>query len=382
MKIGIVGNYGKGNHGDEAILEGILVQLEEAFQIERKEVLVFSTNPSETHKKYGVQSRRTIERRKTLPMKLMATLKHHKPVIQELDLLLIGGGGILMDLYKAMPVRFAIYALLGKMAKTPTVVYGPGAGPISTTFGKQLIKFIVDSSELTMVRDEKSKELLQSIGVKKSIDVITDPAFFVRSPEKKINKTGEFHIGVTSVAYYDKHYWPTEDKSKYENYVNGMAINLDTVLEHYPNAFMNFFSTKHPFDTDVALDIRGRMQHQERCTVVEEEMNHMEIVEFVNKQDIVIGTRLHSLILSLVTETPIIAVSYHHKVKDFMDSIGYSKYCLPIEELHLQSNGFQTLLEDMREDWEQTMEQFKALSHEIKTKEPKGTDLIKQLQLK
>ena len=381
MKIGIVGNYGKANHGDEAILEGMLVQLEEAFNLERKDILVFSANPIQTHKKFGVQSQRIIERRKTLPMKFLATLMHHKPVIEKLDLLLIGGGGILMDLYKAMPVRYSIYAWLAKIAKTPAVVYGTGAGPISTPMGKRLIKFIVDSTELTMVRDPKSEQLLHSIGVRTPVSVITDPAFFIPPPEKVVRNDGEFHIGVTTVAYYDKHYWPTEDKEKYENYVNGMAMNLDTILEGNPNAVINFFSTKHPYDTDVSVDIKERMKYRERCTVALEEMNHMEIIEFANKQDLVIGTRLHSLILSLVTETPIIAVAYHHKVQDFMDSVDCSNYVLPIEELHLRTDYFDVLVKEMNKDWERTLKEFSALSQKIKNKERKGMDLIKQLNL-
>lgn len=34
MKVGIVGNYGNNNKGDEAILEGIIQQLEEGLQPE------------------------------------------------------------------------------------------------------------------------------------------------------------------------------------------------------------------------------------------------------------------------------------------------------------------------------------------------------------
>ncbi|MGY0691401.1 hypothetical protein ACW2QC_01255 [Virgibacillus sp. FSP13] len=42
MTIGIVGNYGNNNQGDEAILEGILVQIEDAYHMERKDMIVFS----------------------------------------------------------------------------------------------------------------------------------------------------------------------------------------------------------------------------------------------------------------------------------------------------------------------------------------------------
>ena len=56
MKIGIVGNYGNDNNGDEAILLGILQQLLDTFPIKNKDITVFSNNPTQTEKRFGVNS--------------------------------------------------------------------------------------------------------------------------------------------------------------------------------------------------------------------------------------------------------------------------------------------------------------------------------------
>ncbi|MDY0404716.1 polysaccharide pyruvyl transferase family protein [Virgibacillus sp. 179-BFC.A HS] len=241
MKIGVVGNYGNNNQGDEAILEGILVQLQNAYQLKREDILVFSNNPAQTHEKYGVKTVNLFQRRKTDPMKLIATLMHHRPIIRKLDVLLIGGGGILMDLYRNNPIVYGMYAWMAKRTKTPYVVYGVGVGPLTTMFGKKIIRSIANGANVVTVRDPKSKELLRTIGVNKPIHVISDPAFFVPLPEKPVKEHDGFHIGVTAVPYYNKRYWPKEDKQKYKDYIDGMATNLDNLLDANQSATVNFF---------------------------------------------------------------------------------------------------------------------------------------------
>ncbi|SES88514.1 polysaccharide pyruvyl transferase CsaB [Oceanobacillus limi] len=384
MAIGIVGNYGNDNEGDEAILEGVIVQLEEAYEIERKEIVVFSNNPEQISNKHGVQSVELFQKKKSDPMKFLATVIHNKPIIRDLDLLIIGGGGILMDLYRNGAIIYGMYGWLAKLTNTPYVIYGAGAGPISTLLGRTILKSLGNSANLITVRDPKSKALLESIGVKKPIHVISDPAFFVKAPKPIANKLDKLQIGVTAVPYYNINYWPVEDKSKYNHYINGMATNLDNLLREYPNAKVNFFSTKHPYDTEVTKDIRELMRYKGRSVVYEEEMklekkgmNHKEILQFIGEQDIVIGTRLHSLILSLVTNIPIIAISYHQKVKDFMDSIDCSDLVIPIDELSEREDFFLKTYMEMEKDWSETVKKFETITNNVKNKSPKGMDLVK-----
>lgn len=378
MTIGIVGNYGNNNQGDEAILEGIIIQLEDAYHIKREDIIVFSNNPEQTRERYGVQSVNLFQRRRLDPMKFIATVIHNRPIIKELDVLLIGGGGILMDLYRNNPIVYGMYGLIAKLAKTPAIIYGAGAGPISTKLGKTILKALGNSAEVLLVRDTKSKALLQSIGVHKRMEVISDPAFFVKAPERKSGNKAGLQIGVTAVPYYYKNYWPTRDDQKYNNYINGMAQNFDNVLRENPSAQVNFFST-HPRDIVVTEEIQNIMTYKNRTTVCKKELTHREILQFISEQDLLIGTRLHSLILSLVTETPIIAVSYHQKVQDFMDDADCSSRVIDIEKLHEQESFFVDQYNEMNEDWDETVAHVKEIKEKIKSKEPHGMEVVKEV---
>jgi polysaccharide pyruvyl transferase WcaK-like protein len=73
------------NLGDEAILEGILGELRSTIAAE---ITVFSRNPSDTLARHQVEhaiSTRALTRRQMVPE------------IRKLDLLILGGGGILYD---------------------------------------------------------------------------------------------------------------------------------------------------------------------------------------------------------------------------------------------------------------------------------------------
>lgn len=378
MKIGIVGNYGNNNQGDEAILEGILIQLEETYSIDRSDIIVFSTNPEQTHKKHGVQAVKLYHKKKSAPMTLINTVTKNKSIISKLDILFVGGGGILMDLYINGMVIFGMYGWLAKFSRIPVVIYGVGAGPISTRTGKVILRSLAHLAKLVTVRDQESKQLLHSIGVKAPIHVIADPAFQVKPPKETLPKNRNLQIGVTAVPFYHAGYWPEGDKTKYNDYINGMARNLDNLLQENTDANVNFFATKHPQDIAVTKDIKELMICKERCNIYDEALDHTEIVRLSSEQDIIIGTRLHSLILALVTKTPIIAVSYHHKVEDFMSLIKCDDLMVPIDKLNKRDDFFIDSYQELNKNWSATLNRFDIISREMKNNS-KGMELVKNI---
>lgn len=56
MRIGIVGNYGNDNNGDESILYSIIQQVKEVFPVDDQDITVFSNNTQQTSERYGVKS--------------------------------------------------------------------------------------------------------------------------------------------------------------------------------------------------------------------------------------------------------------------------------------------------------------------------------------
>ena len=371
MRIGIVGNYGNDNNGDEAILLSLIKQVTSTFSIESNQITVFSNNPKQTATRYGVESFPLYYKKGNAAKTFFATYQNNKRIVRTFDLLIIGGGGILMDLYKREAPLYGSYAMMAKNSNVPYVIYGCGAGPLNTGLGKWFIRYMCKHAESVSVRDPESAQLLQTVGVTKPVDVIGDPAFSLRKEHVEKSQAPS-QIGVTAVPYYNADYWPEGNPAIYQDYVDGMAKNLDELAEQF-NVQINFFATKFPQDANVTKDIQAQMKHADKTTVLDENLLPERILEMTEKQDIVIGTRLHSLILATCTETPVMAISYHHKVNDFMKLAELDRYAFPINEIHQNSDLFADAFKQMADNWPATLEETERLSEQLYEESMKGT---------
>ena len=376
MKIGIVGNYGNDNNGDEAILLSIIRQLEKVFQIDTKNITVFSNNPTQTAQRYRVQSYPLYYKNGNAVKTFMKTYKENSKVVRNLDFVVIGGGGILMDLYKREAPLYGSYAMMAKNNGVPYVVYGCGAGPLNTSLGKWFIRYMAKHAQNISVRDPQSQKLLKEIGVKREVHVIGDPAFSLEVERSNYSEK-PISVGVTAVPFYNASYWPTGDTVKYENYIDGMAKNLDRlVAEHQVN--ITFFATKYPQDADVTKDIQAKMQHAKNTKIIDENLPPQRILELTSSFDVLVGTRLHSLILATDAKTPIIGVSYHVKVNDFLQMAGLGDYSLAIETLHNTDDQFSKLYQQMAEDWMGAQNLAARTNASFKEKSALGEQLLKE----
>jgi polysaccharide pyruvyl transferase WcaK-like protein len=49
--------------------------------------------------------------------------------------------------------------------------------------------------------------------------------------------------------------------------------------------------------------------------------------------NVVVATRFHNVLLALLCDKPVIAISFHHKCESLMSAMGLSAYCLDINDL-------------------------------------------------
>lgn len=364
MKIGIVGNYGNNNNGDEAILAGILEQVKENYSIPAENIVVFSNNPPQTSNRFGVESAPLYYKRSSAVMTAIETIRKNRSIVRELDMLIIGGGGILMDFYNREAQLFGSYGYMAKRGKVPYIIYGCGAGPITSTTGKFFIRRLVNHAESASVRDPKSRDLLKKIGVRKNVQIVGDPSFALPSQTNEKSQDRIRNIGVTVVPYYNLAYWPEANDIKYESYVQGMAENLDA-LAGEKDVHIHLFSTKYPHDVDVTVDVFNRMQNQECVTVNKENLSPEEIIRISSEQDLLIGTRLHSVYLAVNAETPVMAISYHHKVADFMDMMNMNDRTIQIESLTQNNRAVLDIVNHMEQDWPEHLREAKSLANHM-----------------
>src|SRR5262245_55652380 len=116
-RVGITGSYGGLNLGDEAILQSIVAQLRR--DLPQVEITVFSRDAEDTKRRHGVE--RVVQVRKVSRAEVL-------PEIERLDLLILGGDGILYDADAKIYLR---EVELAKEKRVPVMLYAIGAGPLN-----------------------------------------------------------------------------------------------------------------------------------------------------------------------------------------------------------------------------------------------------------
>jgi polysaccharide pyruvyl transferase WcaK-like protein len=166
--IGISGSYGGLNLGDEAILHSIIANLKASLPVK---VRVFSRNPEDTIKRHDVE--------KAIDVRSMSK-DEITPEIRELDVFVLGGGGIL---YNSEDQNYLREVFIAIEHHIPVMVYAIGVDPVSdSSFGK-MIREAFNKVDILTVRDRNSRKILESVGVNRQVIVTADPALLLEPEE-------------------------------------------------------------------------------------------------------------------------------------------------------------------------------------------------------
>lgn len=163
MKCVLVGNYGVGNIGDEALKEYFLSEFPDISWS------VVSALPTNTH---------DIPR---LPLGIRSLFTPWWKTINAIrhaDALVFGGGSLFTDIESVWAcVIWRTYAILASLFKVPVMLAFQGAGPWTTGLGLRLAKKTYESAAFVSVRDADSLQRLSVFSLRHPPVLSFDPAF-------------------------------------------------------------------------------------------------------------------------------------------------------------------------------------------------------------
>jgi polysaccharide pyruvyl transferase CsaB len=318
QKIVISGYYGFRNSGDEAVLQSILIALQKQAQASgiSIEPVVLSIDPEWTSATYGVKS---VHRMK------LGEVRH---AISESEGLISGGGSLLQDVTgsKSIPYYLGIIKLAQWMGK-PTFIYAQGIGPVNRKLFHPLIKSVFRKCTYISVRDEQSRELLQSMGLRnKNVEVVPDPVMGLSLPED-IDDAVKPSVSADSlpVIGISVRYWE-QDRSELDALADGLIKANREVPSH-----LRFLPFHFPSDNEASRYVMGRLeesiaQYGGAISICEDAIHPQHMLREVGRCDVLIGMRLHSLIYAAGRRVPLIGISYDPKIDQFLNRI----QCRPV----------------------------------------------------
>jgi polysaccharide pyruvyl transferase CsaB len=307
-KVGISGSYGGLNLGDEAILQSITSQLRNSVDAE---VTVFTRNEQDTRTRHHPEH--VVEVRNLTRVEIT-------PQIDELDLFILGGGGILFD--KEVDI-FLRELEIAHQSDVPSMVYAVGAGPLNNENSRKKVKEALNEVDVITVRDREAKKVLEDVGVTNQILVTADPAFLL-TPEplpKNALELEQVHGNRAIVGVSVREPGPAAPDID-PNFYHGLLANAaDFIISRLDADIVFVPMERQVLDTQHSHAVISKMLQPQHAWVIKGDYSPGQMLSFFKYFTFSIGMRLHFLIFSAIQGVPFVALPYATKVSGLLDNL-------------------------------------------------------------
>jgi polysaccharide pyruvyl transferase CsaB len=310
--IGISGSYGGMNHGDEAILRSMVASLRE--RLPDSDLTVFSRDAADTRTRHdGVD--RVIDIRRM-------TGEEAAPEVQRLDLLLLGGGGLLFD---GEARQFLREVGLARRHGVPSMTYAIGAGPLDDPAETEAVAGGLNDIAAVTVRDSGAQRILEQAGVERPIEVTADPTLLLLTEpfgEEQLAAEG-VRPGRPVVGMSIREPGAAAPDLDVGAYASLLAHTADFVVRRFAADVL--FIPMERADFRLSHMVMSRMVRADHAHVLKGDYPAGMLLGVMEHLDFVIGARLHVLIFAALSGTPFLALPYAAKVSDFIASVGVAE---------------------------------------------------------
>jgi polysaccharide pyruvyl transferase CsaB len=286
----LCGYYGKGNAGDEALLASLLQMLPQGVT-----PLVLSGNPTETRKRYKVQS---CDRNSAF--RVLKAMRNS-------DFFIWGGGSLIQDVTSvASPLYYAGLMGLARQLGLKTIAWAQGIGPLKRELTRRVARQSFASCTAVSVRDRGSAELLADWKI--PFIIAPDPVWALdSSPVKGLWDLPAPRVAVTLRSH------PALTPQR--------LANLTEALINFQKATQTCILLV-PFqasqDLSIAESIQSQLPGSNQIFQIEDPR---ELKGLFRGVEMAIGMRYHSLIMAAAAECRCFALSYDPKVSQLMTDL-------------------------------------------------------------
>jgi len=308
------GWFGSGNVGDDAILTGVRDIFARAAP--KAEMVALSTDPAQTRSTCGVESFRLRSPREYL-------LRGYG-VFEGVDAVLVTGGTPFYDWDHASRLIHMGLARRG----IPFACFGVGAKRIDSPHGRWLTHLLASNAVRVSARDPISQRRLGSLI--DGVSLTGDSALYMEpSPqhvalEKAGVEPGDEFVAICPRALSPQHrvhYHDPVPPSLIASIRQNTARLADRFLaEGRQVVFLPMHRSPGDDDSREIGEITGLMEGTP--LVVTEPLSPRVTAALLGSASLVVGLRLHSLILAACRGIPVISVGYDDKIRGFMEYAG------------------------------------------------------------
>lgn len=374
MKIVIHGYYGAGNIGDEAILENIIDSVFKEF-----------TNAQFTVLSRGLCS--VYRGDKNVEVIDINSFSLVEEKIKMADAVIVGGGGIFQDYSgfqlennkfgtqaKGMNYYGQIVNLASEYGKK-IYFYSIGIGPLFSSEAKDYACLILSKGIRISVRDTESYTFVTENLPDSEVILSADPALnlegisknkaqqLLRNENIPLNKK---LVGICLRPWRFKN-------NEQEELLNRLAEATALLSKEEDVHFVLLPFCQYKGDKRIIAKLAKKLP-EDTYTVLEKNYCPKALKGILGEFSLMIGMRLHSLILSASMGVPVIGISYDPKVSLFVNMLGSKSFSFPYQLV--QTEKLLNLSIKLLNMSDSDREQFKEVIFHLKEKEKLNTEFL------
>lgn len=356
MRVLLSGYYGFGNLGDEALLEVIVTQLRARFPASTIDVL--SASPDQTAHTYGVEA---------TPRWNMRSVRES---IARADVVLSGGGGLLQTATSARSVVY--YAGILREAvrkKRKAMIFAQSIGPLDV-FGKMVVRNFCRGVDRATVRDARSARLLHALLPKTPVEQTADPVFLYDLPVEELDLSREGLGGEPYAIVSVRKITTLRDGQ------HAIARAIDRLSSKH-GVRVAFLPLGGASDAEVSTNI---IRLCASAPMLLPECSLERAAAILRGARVVIGMRLHALILAARFAVPFLAIPYDPKVAALCEDLAY-----PLEPLWVPGRlapsdpALDALVDRLMSQRDALSEHLRGRVAEIRTAAARNFDVLGEL---
>lgn len=286
----LVGAFGQGNPGDEALLRAFLDRLD-------ARAIATSSDPEGTRNDHGCSAVATSD--------IAGILR----AVASVDAVVFAGGTIFKLLHPSTGrpprdlMRKALVLAAGARAlRRPIAMVGVGAGRLDSAGDRRLVRAVCRHAQLLVLRDEESAVVLTECGVPAPIRIAADPAWVVFDGTRPAPVVQRDRTVIVALS----HHAATDDLSGY------LAQALHPLRPLGLRVVLQPWQASGP---DVTLAQRTAELLDGPAAVTSPPATLADAAERFARANVVVGLRHHALMAAAAAGTPFVAYAHEPKLR-------------------------------------------------------------------
>lgn len=253
-------------------------------------------------------------------------------LVRSLDLLIVSGGGQLDDFWGGAwshPFAMFIWSALARLCGVRVAFVGVGMDRLSNPLSRFFALSALRLAHYRAFRDAGTLAALKSLGLRASSLLCPDLAFSLalNEPSGSSSSNSDPYVAVNPISAKT---WAHGGDDRHDVYLRHLAAACEWSAEQ--GLRVRIVCSQGKMDRPTAVRLAEMIQPRFSGRVELRDAPRVpDFLAEVRGAQIVIASRLHGAILSLVAGVPVVAISPLPKVAQLLIDVGLSDYCVELQ---------------------------------------------------